>query len=462
MAPAFSATVKALSSSPQAPCAAFTIAPSESAAVARSMTGPTRPDGWVVDSPDWLALANARAGLGLKASEPFARSGVVVAMAPDKAESLTRRDWPSLLTAASPLRFPDPTRTTAGRLAAAAAASAPQFATALAASVRKPGVAPDLAAVASGSAGFAVPASEAEVLAWNSAHTDSPVAAVAPDGAVPAFEYRFVAVSDNTVSENALSALQEFLVSKPGGEVLAEHGFRVAGATAKSPSPLYGQVTLGSPVKGASGQVDRRWVAAAPRRQATLVLDVSGSLLERIDRVTRLSAVQSGVQAALGQLPDTSAVSLWYFSQHIGPRNDDAKNVVPWGNLSDSAQAKAVAQALESLREYVGGGAGLYDAIATAYADARARYAADRSNVVVVVVEGPNKDDYGLSLPELTSALAQDRDAARPLPLVIVGIGPKVDAKQMKQIAAPTGGTFLPVTSADDVLPALRTALGGD
>jgi Mg-chelatase subunit ChlD len=235
-----------------------------------------------------------------------------------------------------------------------------------------------------------------------------------------------------------------------------------SGGDAKAPTPLLGTVSItAAPSPAAIAKATAAWNAGAPSAQTLLALDVSGSMLERTKEGTRLAVVQSAMVRALGAAAPQTRTSLWAYSQHIGTKGDDQKQLVDYGPLGQPAQLSAIEKALSGLDKIVGGGSGLYDTVAAAYDRAKATYAAGKTNSVVIVADGPNEDDYGLSLDLLTQRLTSAKDPARPVKVVIIGLGTAVDEKTMKDIAATAGGTYLAAPTVDDLEPVLLQALGG-
>ena len=109
----------------------------------------------------------------------------------------------------------------------------------------------------------------------------------------------------------------------------------------------------------------------------------------------------------------------------------------------------------------VGGGSGLYDTIASAVGWAAARWEPGRTNTVVIVADGPNEDDFGLTLEALEQRLTRGKNAAKPVRLVILGLGDRPDAAAMKAIVAIQGGEYVATKGVDELEPALTRALGG-
>jgi hypothetical protein len=184
-------------------------------------------------------------------------------------------------------------------------------------------------------------------------------------------------------------------------------------------------------------------------------------MLERSKEGTRLAIVQRATVRALGAAAPQTSTSLWAYSQHIGLKGDDQKQLVDYGTLGDPAHLAAIEKSLSGLNTMVGGGSGLYDTVAAAYDRAKGTFAPGHTNSVVIVADGPNEDDYGLSLDLLKQRLASAKDPARPVRVVIIGLGTAVDEKTMKDIAATAGGSYLAAPTVDDLEPVLLQALGG-
>ena len=260
-----------------------------------------------------------------------------------------------------------------------------------------------------------------------------------------------------------MTRLGDYLKSDEARKLLQDSGFRMpSGGDAKPPTPLLGTVTVGeAPSPAAIAKATAAWNAGAPRSQTLLALDVSGSMLERTEEGTKLAVVQRATVRALGSAAPQARASLWAYSQHIGTKGDDEKQLVGYGTLGEPAHLATVEKALAGLTRTVGGGSGLYDTVAAVYDRARADYASGYTNSVVIVTDGPNEDDYGLSLDLLKQRLVGARDPARPVRVVVIGLGPAVDEQTMKDVTASAGGTYLAAPTVDDLEPVLLRALGG-
>ena len=64
----------------------------------------------------------------------------------------------------------------------------------------------------------------------------------------------------------------------------------------------------------------------------------------------------------------------------------------------------------------------------------------DFAYTVILLTDGENDDPGSLSLQELVNTLERERDPARPVAVIAIGMGPEADAQALRRIAAATGG----------------------
>jgi Mg-chelatase subunit ChlD len=67
-------------------------------------------------------------------------------------------------------------------------------------------------------------------------------------------------------------------------------------------------------------------------------------------------------------------------------------------------------------------------------------YDARSISSVILLTDGENDDPGSLSLKELVDTFERERDPARPVQIVAIGMGPEADAGALKRIAGATGG----------------------
>ncbi len=466
IAPAVAAAARALSTHSDGPCAAYSIEPAEAFAVAGSLVS-GRPDAWITDSTYWLGRAAAVSGSTVQTDPAFASSPLVVAMPTETAAALgDKRGWADLLTGSAPLRIPDPNRSITGRVAlGAAAATMPeqQLRTVLAAAAPRSAATITLDGLAQSKPATGAVVAEAQLVAFNAAHPDEQLAAVAPAEGSAALDYSLATLTKDNAVVPLVGALSDYLKSDEARKVLQDNGFRTPdGAEPKAPSPLYGDVKVTDPPKeDVAARAAALWYSAAPKVQALLAVDVSGSMLERGESGTRLSIVQRSTVRATAAVSPRTIAALWIYSLHVGEKADDYKQLLDYGGLGTSKHLGDLDRAVSGLDKAVGGGSGLYDTIAAAYNRATSAWKPGYTNTVIVVADGPNEDDYGLSLDLLKKQLAQAKNTAKPVRLVVLGIGDRADAAAMSQVVGITGGEYVPTRNVDDLGPALIKALGG-
>ncbi|WP_076262685.1 substrate-binding domain-containing protein [Intrasporangium flavum] len=467
VAPAVAAAAQALSKHSDSPCAAYTFEPAEPFAVAGSLIGAGRPDAWITDSSVWFGRAASISGVQASADRPFATSAVVVAMPDGAAESLGEDlTWGAVLGGKTPVHVPDPNRSTVGRLAlGAAAASMPDTALrSVVSQAARAGTGSVSLDGLDGKSPAGAVTTEAQLTTWNAAHTDAPLTAVAPSEGTGAAEYSIASLSGDAATTRLVNALGAYLHTEEARKILRDSGFRTPGGDdPKEPAALRGTITVGSaPADASVAKAATLWNASAPKTQALLAVDVSGSMLDRTESgATRLGTVQRATVRATAAASPTTIASLWVYSLHVGDKADDYKPLVGYGSLGEGKRLAAFDKSVAGLGSAVGGGRGLYDTIAATYVQAKGYWRPGYTNSVVLVTGGPNEDDFGLDLPLLKQQLAAAKDPARPVRLVVVDIGGRSDANALKQVVAVTGGQYVATNSLDDLQPALTSALGG-
>jgi hypothetical protein len=465
IAAALTALTQALADHEHGPCAAFDIQPRGSALVAASLGESPHPDAWVTESGGWLERAQAVSGVKLAGGAAFASSGLVAAMTKEHAAGLgSAPTWADVLGPKGATRVAPPTLSSTGLFAlvgAQAAMPGPDF-TAAVTTLAKPTTGLGLAQVAASKEPLGLVVTEAELFAYNTAHQQASLAAVAPGGGAPAVDFALTTVSKDGAVKDLVGQLGAFLATDEARRILAEHGYRTPnGPAPKAPGEVLGTVTTAAlPSDKALSDVTSAWADATPKRQVLLALDVSGSMLDRVGADTRLAAMTRAVRAALAAAPGHLRVSLWAHGLHIGDRGDDFTQLAGYGALSQPKQMESIEAGLSRLTKLVAGGSGLYDSILGTYAAAGRSFAAGHDNTVVLVTDGPNEDDYGFDLAGAKQRLTQLQDVKKPVRLVIIGIGPKPDAAAMKELAAISKGSYVAAADAEELAVVLDRALG--
>jgi Ca-activated chloride channel homolog len=117
-------------------------------------------------------------------------------------------------------------------------------------------------------------------------------------------------------------------------------------------------------------------------------------------------------------------------------------------------------RALADLSYVRGGGTGLYDTTLAAVRAVRKGWDPERINSVVLLTDGHNDDDHGMSLARLLRTLKQEADPRRPVPVITIGLGEDSDRAALAAISRQTGGSTYAATKASDSYRVFREAMG--
>lgn len=464
-----------------------------------------RPDVWAPDFSAWLMLAGARpdaAGVLPSETPPsLASSPTVIAMQRPMAEALgwpqQALGWSTLVGAFSggktwaqfghpewgPLRvgMVDPTRSGAG-LAAALTILDPnndqtmnneELFAGLSLSQLTTTNAEDSAtllrgyAEANGAQAATLPAAfpvlERELAEYAANNPPVPLVPVYPREGVAYADYPYAVLRAPWVDETRRQAAADFLAylqAAPARQAYQTAGFRDPGHGAQDIALLAAErgfaATVPDPPRAPTAQgltqLLGMWTVLQRPNNTLLVLDTSGSMNDPVPgtKQTRLQLVQRAAITGAGLLNNQTTVGLWAFSTKLTPTADYRELIQP--GLAGEAvggvpRRQAIAGAVQGLRAT--GGTGLYDTIFAAYQRMQAAWQPNAQNVLVVMTDGKNEDDEGLTLAQLTDKLRAAARADRPLPVIGIAVGPQADANTLQNVSKVTGGrTFV---ARDDV-----------
>jgi Mg-chelatase subunit ChlD len=109
--------------------------------------------------------------------------------------------------------------------------------------------------------------------------------------------------------------------------------------------------------------------------------------------------------------------------------------------VDGGTQRDRLAAAFSDLAPVPDGATGLYDTTLAAYRAATSSYVKGKFNALVVITDGVNQDPGSVSRGKLISELEKLTDPERPVPLIVIAVGPDADRAEAEQIAAATGGS---------------------
>ncbi len=272
---------------------------------------------------------------------------------------------------------------------------------------------------------------------------DSFVPVLPGDGSF-ALGYPLALVSDDEGHEKAATALADALTSADGVAALEKAGFRRPSGEPLSKGGAIGRfasMTIEDPAVIADTL--RRWSLIALPAQALAVIDVSEPMGERAGGSTRMKLTMEAAMTGLGLMPDSWSLGMWAFARKVDGKKD-WKELVPIRPLSTSTggvnQRELVIRQTKSLNKRVEGRTGLYDTTLAAFREVQARYDPKAVNSVILVTGGRNDDPGSISRGELVETLKRERDPARPVVIIALGITEDADAFSLQEIAKATGG----------------------
>jgi len=193
------------------------------------------------------------------------------------------------------------------------------------------------------------------------------------------------------------------------------------------------------------------------------VVDVSGSMKTKVGTSTRMElAYQAGLTALAAFPPDTQ-LGLWQFGYRLGGPNQDWLEVVPIRTVTEKVggvpQGELLRQGFQQIAARPAGGTGLYDTVYDAYKTLLAQHDKTRVNALVLLTDGKNEDPYSRTLPELLSQLRQLKDPAKPMPVILVGVGPEADMTSLQAIAEASGGHAYQAITPDEIIAVFVQAM---
>lgn len=281
--------------------------------------------------------------------------------------------------------------------------------------------------------------------------------ATVPASGTMLLDYPLAALSADPAVEDAARQLATYMAGAEGAEIVAANGFRNAnGKPLESGEGLGPKPYAALPSPAAESVTDalRQWaVLTVPSRLLTVV-DVSGSM-DFVDAgQSRIALAITAANGALQLFPDNAEIGLWAFSERLGNGGRDYVSlapVEPLGASSSGSHREQLAAALQQLPSMTTGGTGLYDTTLAAVRTLQEDYDARAVNSVILLTDGENDDPGSLSLEELVQTIERERDPARPIQVIAIGMGPEADARALRRIAAVTGGRSYVARDPQDI-----------
>jgi hypothetical protein len=488
-------------------CVAVTVAAHESYKVTDTLTAGKNPgvQVWVPDSDVWVQRITAnRAATQVTSTGSVASTPVGVAMVPSAAKSLgwpkKTYSWSELAGAAQRddslrLGAADPARSASGLLAltqlTTAAARFEDGRTRAAAMMKTLSqrtsdtdgqVLDTLPRDSSGTERDNPKRNHALVLTEQAAFTHNSSAAGGagldmfyPKDGSPRLDYPYTLVDTSELSTDESRAAIRFMTYLRQPEqrrLLQEHGFRTAEepsaavvgrAGGSSPQP-YAEPSLQPASAAALDEALGIWTITVQSARVTTVVDASASMAQPVPGTgrSRMDVTKASLLQALAGFTPEDEIGLWDFSTKLDGAKD-YRVLVPTERLGDrvggGTQRDRLTAAFGDLAPVPDGATGLYDTTLAAYRAATSSYAEGRFNALVVLTDGVNQDPGSISRGGLLTRLRKLADPERPVPLIMIAVGPDADREEAGLIAGSTGGSGHQVTDPSQIHAVILKAI---
>ncbi|GAA2478647.1 hypothetical protein GCM10010276_13880 [Streptomyces longisporus] len=205
-------------------------------------------------------------------------------------------------------------------------------------------------------------------------------------------------------------------------------------------------------------------VLAVAGGAAGAVVDASSSMAEPVPGTgqSRMDVTKGSLLRALATFTPEDEIGLWEFSTKLDGAKD-YRILVPTERLGDQkaggTQRDRLSAAFNALEPVPHGATGLYDTTLAAYKAATSSYARGKFNALVVLTDGVNQDPGSISRSELLTQLQKLTDPARPVPLIMIAVGPDADRQEAEQIAEATGGSGQSVSNPSQIQSVMLKAI---
>jgi hypothetical protein len=208
----------------------------------------------------------------------------------------------------------------------------------------------------------------------------------------------------------------------------------------------------------------QKWATLALSAHSLAVIDASSSMNTPVGGgKTWMDLTSQAAEEGMKLFPDNSQIGLWAITTKLGGPNRDWYSLVPIRRLDSQARGHSqrveLLNQLRALKTKIGGSTGLYDAVLAAYRTVQDSYDPRSVNAVMIFTDGFSTNVRGLTLADTLRSLEQLRDPARPVRLILIGMGPNVDNASLDKLAHSTGGSAYQARNPADIQKVFIDAL---
>jgi Ca-activated chloride channel family protein len=314
------------------------------------------------------------------------------------------------------------------------------------------------------------PAMESDVAAYDATNPGVPLVPVYDTQQPVAADYPYTVLSASWVGateREAAGQFLSFLLTPAAQAAIGEARLRRPDRSVVSPDALPAAAGFVSTVAAPGPAPDPATINAVIAEWANLqrqvnllaVLDTSGSMTTAVPGtgMTRLQLLQQTATTGFGLLTNRTSIGLWDFSVKPGSTSE-YRQLVPFGPLTADIGSVPRGQALPAAVATLqpSGFTPLYDTAYAAFHEMQRHWQPESSNAVLLITDGVNELNGGLSLAELLDRLRREQRADQPVQIVTIGLGTQADADALQQVAQVTGGRTYVVR---DVATAIQTLI---
>ncbi|MCW8378416.1 substrate-binding and VWA domain-containing protein [Streptomyces justiciae] len=318
--------------------------------------------------------------------------------------------------------------------------------------------------------------SEQAAFAYNTAGGGDGLDLFYPKDGSPRLDFPYALVDQAVLTTDESRAALRFVnyLRKPEQQkLLHKYGFRtsddevdaavVTGAGGSKPQP-YTKSAVRPASQTALQEALGTWTITVQSARITTVVDASSSMSEEVTRdgQSRMDVTKASLLQALATFTPDDEIGLWDFSTKLDG-DKDYRVLVPTERLGaaqgNGTQRDRLTAAFSSLAPVPNGATGLYDTTLAAYKAAVSSYAKGKFNALVILTDGVNQDPGSISRGALISRLQQLTDPDRPVPLIMIAVGPDADRAEATQIATATGGSGQEVTNPSEIHEVILKAI---
>ena len=308
-----------------------------------------------------------------------------------------------------------------------------------------------------------------------SAHSGGDLDMFYPKDGSPELDFPYTLVDQPTTDQSrAALRFMNYLRQSEQLRLLQRYGFRtaeddsapravVAGAGGSSPQPYDAdppQPASDTALQEALGT----WTITVQSARITTVVDASSSMAQPVSTSgwSRMDVTKASLLRALATFTPEDEIGLWEFSTRLDG-DKDYRVLVPTERLGDRKGGGTVrdrlSAAFTALKPVPDGATGLYDTTLAAYRAATGSYAKGKFNALVVLTDGVNQDPGSISRSQLITELQKLTDPERPVPLIMIAVGPDADQEEAQEIARATGGSGQSVSDPSQIQSVMLKAI---